>query len=233
MQFWLLPGVCVVCRRPSGREFDLCRPCQVTLVATDRPCLACALPLPPGDYSSPVCGRCLGRTRRMTRTLAAFPYQEPVSTLIARFKYHGGLQHGRVLGILLLEQIREAYRDQPLPELLLPVPLHPSRLRERGFNQALVLARQLGAALQIPVAHEHLQRVRQTPPQQGLSARERKRNLRRAFHSHPAADWQHYKSIALVDDVVTTMSTVHELARVLRRQCSQELAVHVWCLARA
>ena len=232
-QFWLLPGVCVVCRRASRRKYDLCVPCQLSLSSIEHPCRTCALPLPPGAYSSRQCGHCLSRNWRMNRTVAAFAYTEPVSTLITRFKYQASLQHGSVLGTLLLEQLRKDYRTQPLPDLLIPVPLHPVRLRERGFNQALVLARQLGEGLQIPVAHNLLERVRQTQPPQGLSARERKRNLRRAFRLQHAAIPESCNSVALIDDVVTTMSTVHELARVLRHDCTHNLEVHVWCIARA
>lgn len=166
----------------------------------------------------------------MTRTIAGFTYAEPVSSLIAGFKYRAGLQQGRVLGDLLRVRLQDAYAEPGLPELLVPVPLHPVRLRERGFNQALVLARQLGRALQIPVAAEAFTRVRHTPAQQGLSAKQRKRNLRGAFHLH--GDLGAYRSIALVDDVVTTMSTMHELARSVRRQ-HPDIELHVWCLARA
>ena len=166
----------------------------------------------------------------MAQTVAAFAYTEPVSTLIAGFKYRAALQQGRVLGELLAGQLREHYGGRGLPELLVPVPLHPVRLRERGFNQALVLARQLGRSLDIPVAPEALLRNRQTPAQQGLSAKQRKRNLRGAFRAQ--ADFQGLGSIALVDDVVTTMSTAHEIARVLR--CvNPNLELHLWCLARA
>jgi ComF family protein len=112
-----------------------------------------------------------------------------------------------------------------------PVPLHPARLRERGFNQAAVLARQLGKGLNVPVAPEALSRVLATPAQQGLSAKERKRNLRGAFRIE--RDLSAYTSIALVDDVVTTMSTVREIARVIRSAHPDAPAVHVWCLARA
>lgn len=167
----------------------------------------------------------------MSRTVAAFGYTEPVSPLIAAYKYRGALQVGRVLGDLLLERVTQAYRGQALPQLLLPVPLHSSRLRERGFNQALVLARQLGKGLDVPVSPDALARVRQTPPQQGLSAAARKRNLRGAFRLQ--TELTAVTSIALIDDVVTTMSTAHELARVLRRQCGGNLELHLWCLARA
>lgn len=231
-QFWLLPGVCVVCQRPSDRDADLCARCEPALRPLERPCLTCALPLPAGDYASPRCGRCLGEPARLARTVAAFAYAEPASSLIAGFKYRAALEKGRVLGDLLTERVRAQYGAQPLPQLLVPVPLHPARLRERGFNQALVLARQLGAALHIPVAAEALQRIRHTPSQQGQSARERKRNLRGAFRVNEECPLLECASLALVDDVVTTMSTVRELARVLRHR-HPALTIHAWCLARA
>jgi ComF family protein len=163
--------------------------------------------------------------------VAAFAYAEPVSSLVAGFKYRAALQHGRVLGDLLLEQLRDIYSGQALPQLVIPVPLHPTRLRERGFNQALVLARHLGSGLGLPVAPEALRRVLHTPAQQGLSAKARKRNLRGAFRVE--LDLRPYTSIALVDDVVTTMSTMRELARVIRKAHPGEAELHVWCLARA
>jgi ComF family protein len=146
----------------------------------------------------------------MTRTVAGFSYQE--------------------LGDLLSARLQEHYRGLELPQLLIPVPLHPARLRERGFNQALVLARQLGRDLQIPVASNALVRIRQTPSQQGLSAKARKRNLRGAFRLQ--AGLHELGAVALIDDVVTTMSTMHEIAHTLR--CAYpDLELHVWCLARA
>ncbi|HTQ99285.1 MAG TPA: hypothetical protein VMH83_04810 [Candidatus Acidoferrum sp.] len=153
-----------------------------------------------------------------------------MSALITRFKYHQGLECGRVLTQLLLDCIRQHYRSQPLPTLLLPVPLHATRLRERGYNQSLLMARDLGRALAIPVATHALQRQRITPPQQGLSAPQRRRNLRGAFVlTEPLPQ----RRIALIDDVVTTMSTVNEIARVLQRGQASPPEIHVWCLARA
>ena len=245
VQHWLLPEICVVCRRPSGRQRDLCETCLATFARIERPCRSCALPLPPATPSfalalpepglleskeQELCGACIGRERRFTRTVAAFTYTEPVSTLIAGFKYRAGLPQGRVLGDLLLRDLQGHYAGAPLPSLLLPIPLYGSRLRERGFNQALVLARQLGSALQVPVAAEALVRTRHTPAQRGLSAAQRKHNLRGVFQLQ--ADLSGYKAIALVDDVVTTMSTMHEVARVLWRACP-ELELHAWCIARA
>jgi ComF family protein len=177
-----------------------------------------------------LCGSCIGRERRFGRTVAAFAYQEPLSTLIAGFKYRAGLPQGQVLGELLLHELQHRYAGTTLPDLLVPVPLHHTRLRERGFNQALVLARRLGAALHIPVAAQALARTRSTPAQQGLSASQRKQNLRGSFALH--ANLDAYGTIALVDDVVTTMSTMHEIARVLWR-AYPHVELHVWCIGRA
>lgn len=232
-QFWLLPGICIACRGVSGRAFDLCAACEGGFVRLEVPCRGCALPLPPGARQSLWCGTCLRPRRPLRYTVAAFEYSDPVRLLISQFKYQRKLQHGRVLTTLLEATLRDYYAGAALPQLLLPVPLHASRLRERGFNQALLMAMQLGSTFNIPVAPRLLRRLRRTPPQQGLSAVERKRNLRGAFGISANADLAHISSVALIDDVVTTMSTVRELARLLHRHCEQPLEVHVWCLARA
>jgi len=232
-QFSLLPGVCVVCRAATRRQLDLCRDCEHSFKRHLLPCPGCALPLPPGTVPNTRCGSCLLHDRGIHRIEAAFAWAEPVSGLISGYKYQGQLQHGHVLGCLLAAQLANRYHSHELPEVLVPVPLHPARLRERGFNQSLLLARQLGAALAIPVATDLVARVARTPPQQGLSAQERRRNLRRAFRVSQPQQLQQFHSIALVDDVVTTMSTTRELARVLRRHGRDDLAIHVWALARA
>lgn len=233
VQFWLLPGTCVVCRRSSGRQVDLCSACEWRLVRVRSPCTGCGLPLPP-EESTGLCGRCLLQKRRIVRTIAPFAWAEPVSALVAAFKYRDALQHGRVLGELLVMELRRQYAGGPLPDLLIPVPLHKTRLRSRGYNQSLLLARQLGQALGIPVAGDQIVRVLATPPQQGLSARERRRNLRHAFRLGASPVPANCRTIALVDDVVTTMSTVHALARLLQApQVPQPPTIHVWALARA
>lgn len=231
-QFWLLPGVCIVCRLATGKEEDLCTACRARFVTLENPCTGCALPLPDSGFTSTFCGKCQKEDRLIRQTVAAFAYQPPLAGLIGQFKYGEKVQHGRVLTELLLAEVRIRYRSLALPQLLMPVPLHPKRLRERGYNQALLMARQLGKALQICVTHDVLCRVSNTPAQQGLNARERKQNLRQAFALKAPAKLHELSSVALVDDVVTTMSTVKELARVIRR-AHPYLEIHVWCLARA
>lgn len=232
-QFWLMPGVCLVCRQASKKSVDLCDTCHAAFIELENPCFGCALTLPSSDFAGTLCGKCQNQNRLIQRTVAGFAYQAPVAGLIGQFKYRAKLQHGSVLTDLLMDEIRESYAVAPLPQLLLPIPLHPMRLRERGYNQALVMAQQLGKTLQIPVAHDVLKRVTNTAAQQGLSARERKQNLRRAFALTSTAQLQDLTAIALVDDVVTTMSTVRELARLIKKNVRMELEIHVWCLARA
>lgn len=234
-QYWLLPGVCILCQRNTGQASDLCRPCQEQLKPITKPCQGCGLPVPESASAGLRCGRCVGTQRPISTSVMRFAWTQPASGLISQFKYQRKLQYGRVLTALLADQIRCAYAGVPLPELLVPVPLHPRKLRARGYNQSLLIARQLGKALQLPVSGTLLQRIRHTPPQQGLSAQQRRRNLRNAFalDTTQCEFLSHLRSIALVDDVVTTMSTATTLAQTLQDHTSTPLDIHLWALARA
>lgn len=231
VQFLLLPPTCVLCQQRGQRELDLCSSCQQALQLAGYHCPACALPLPEAAAGS-LCGRCQTRKQYVTATVAACRYEEGASGLITGFKYHRQLAGGRVLTAMLIDAIRARYHPDALPDLLLPVPLHPARLRQRGYNQALLMAQDLSKALGIRCEANVLQRVRATPPQQGLSARERRRNLRGAFALRPGWNGTQQRRIAVIDDVVTTMSTVNEIARALRQGHADAPEIHVWCLAR-
>jgi ComF family protein len=242
-QFWLLPPTCVLCGKRGLPQLDLCQPCWESLPQLPTVCPGCALPLPlsPSDQRVPLlvaaprsslrCGQCLQHGANIHSTVAAFDYTAPISGLISDFKYHRKLAPGRVLSNLLADKLTQHYMSATLPELLVPVPLHPRRLRERGYNQAALIAGDLSRALAIPMATNVLSRQRLTPPQQGLSAELRKQNLRGAFVVTDAKALQLYQRVAVVDDVVTTMSTVREVARVLKAS-NAKLDVHVWCLGR-
>ncbi|MDR2213711.1 MAG: double zinc ribbon domain-containing protein, partial [Pseudomonadales bacterium] len=145
-QFAVWPGLCVLCRRQSGSRQDLCAACAATLRKVADPCLGCGLPLPLGHPADRRCGACARGLRAVRRTVAPFAWQEPLAPLLSAYKYQEQLQHGRVLSDLLLQEIQASYTPAELPQLLLPVPLHPRRLRERGYNQALLMAQQLGRA---------------------------------------------------------------------------------------
>jgi len=143
-------------------------------------------------------------------------------------KFHGSLTAAHALGLLLADRVSEG--DGPLPDALLPVPLHPSRLRQRGFNQSSEIACRVGRRLKIPVLRGACRRVRATAPQSSrLNARERRTNVEGAFAACGPLD--HLRAVAIVDDVVTTGATVSELARVVRRAGVHR--VEVWACARA
>jgi ComF family protein len=141
-------------------------------------------------------------------------------------KFHGRLADARLLGELFLASLDPAVH--PLPECLIPVPLHPVRLRERGFNQALELARPISQQLNLPLEPHIVQRRLHTRPQSELSGTTRRLNLRHAFHLAAPVPYRH---VALIDDVVTTASTLNELARVLRQTGVK--TIQIWAIARA
>jgi ComF family protein len=164
--------------------------------------------------------------------LFALRFEHPVDDMIRRLKYQGVLANARVLGALLAQAARE--RGAVLPRALVPVPLHVSRLRERGFNQALALARYAGRMLDIPSLGNVVRRTRDTPSQTALDMAERQQNVRGAFAVRgPAAQRRLLAAhhVAIVDDVVTTGSTVHELRAVLLRAGLSQ--VEVWAVTRA
>jgi len=165
-------------------------------------------------------------------SLVALRYEHPVDEMIRQLKYRGVIAHARVLGVLLAEVARR--RAAPLPKLLVPVPLHARRWRERGFNQADAIARYAGHMLAIPVARHAVIRVRDTPSQTALDVAARHRNVRGAFALRKGRARERLcaaNHVAIVDDVMTTGSTVNELRRTLL--ASGVNLVDVWAVARA
>ncbi len=221
----LYPPVCLLCGAEGHRGLDLCPGCHRDLPHNQHACRSCALPLPPGAGVDALCGDCQRRSPVFDRCHAALRYEGAMSHLVGRLKFDGKLAYGRLLARLLGDYL--ATRDAQMPELLLPVPLHPHRLRQRGFNQALELARPLGGRFQIPVAAGACTRSRDTRPQAELELAKRRHNLRDAFRLPRPLTARH---IAIVDDVVTTGSTVSALAALLKRHGVQR--VDVWAAAR-
>jgi ComF family protein len=221
----LLPGWCVLCNSRAERGLDLCQPCRATLPRMGSSCHRCALPLPGPAPGAGCCGACLARPP-FARAIAGWHYAAPVSGMIQRVKFEGQLHEATVLATLLAELLQAQYRTEPLPQLIVPVPLHWRRLLRRGHNQAGVVASVLGRLLDLPVAHGRMQRRRHTPPQTGRSRTARRRNLAGAFAARRALP----PRIALVDDVMTTGATLKALAGAARSAGASE--IHVWLLAR-
>jgi ComF family protein len=155
-----------------------------------------------------------------------FRYAWPLDHLVRELKYHARLAHGRVLGTLLAAQLPG--RGAALPSRIVPVPLHASRHRDRGFNQSGEIARHVATQLGLVLDERSCVRVRATEDQALLSARDRRRNVRRAFALTQRLPCAH---VAILDDVLTTGSTANELARVLKRGGVKQ--VSVWAVARA
>ena len=163
------------------------------------------------------------------RVEAVFHYASPVDFLIQGIKFNGSLHYARLLGILMAQELSERYSSSHsgLPQLIIPVPLHTTRLRGRGYNQALELARPIASRFDIPVDYSSCNRIRETALQSGLPAKSRRRNIKGAFRiSGLQAD-----HVVIVDDVMTTGYTVNELARWLR--AAGVGRIDVWACARA
>ena len=221
---WLCPRRCVLCAS-DARTLDLCPRCITVLPRIMRGCEACGISLSSGR----LCAGCLNRPRRLGQVCIPYRYEPPLSSLILRLKFHRRLEAATPLGGILLERVRTL--AMPRPDVILPVPLHPARLRQRGFNQALEIARPLAEGLGVPLAPGLASRRRNTAAQSSLAnAPARRRNVRDAFEVDfkRAAPPEH---VAIVDDVVTTGATVTELARALKR--AGVYRVDLWSVARA
>ncbi len=220
----LLPPTCLLCGAAGADGRDLCAGCAADLPRNLAACPVCTLPLTAGQPGP--CDACRTRPPDYDRAFAPFRYRHPVDFLIRRLKFSGRLSHARLLGELFADALAE--RGGPWPDCILPVPLHPRRLRERGFNQALELARPAAARFHIPLLAEGLRRVRYTTPQTRLNARARQTNPLGAFAlGQPLPG----RRVALLDDVMTTSSTVAECARVLR--AGDVADIEIWIIGRA
>jgi ComF family protein len=225
LQHLIYPPTCLLCGAAGSDGLDLCTGCRDELPVNSNPCRRCALPLPAAAPTGAICGACLKRPPPFERCLVPLLYQYPVGELVTGLKFNQKLSHGRVMAELLLAYI-EQEMDEP-PQLLIPVPLHRRRLRQRGYNQALELARPLSRRLNIPLDFWSCRRTRSTEPQSALQIKERRKNVRGAFEIKGEIPARH---VALVDDVVTTGNTAAELARLLRRHGVRR--VDVWAVAR-
>lgn len=216
----LLAPRCQVCREPGAHGRDLCAACAAQLPWLGHACLRCALPLPaPGT-----CGECLRHPPPLDRVHAAFLYGFPLDRLLPRFKFHDDLAAGRLLSLLMLDRLQAL----PRPAALVPVPLHRQRLRSRGYDQALELARPLARVLVVPLLARALVRERATRAQSELDAGRRMANVQGAFRVGAGARLPAH--VVLVDDVMTTGATLHAAARCLRQAGVQR--VDAWVCAR-
>jgi ComF family protein len=228
-----LPCACAICARPATSL--LCAECRLNLTRNDECCEQCAeeLPLALGSTSvlhSKRCGRCISNPPAFQRTFFAYDYNVSVAELIQRFKFGEMLILSKLLADMISQRIKKC--EYSRPDALIPVPLHPVRLKQRGFNQSLELARAVGKALNIPVYHTLLIRTRNTPKQSGLDRKTRENNIKGAFRLQTNEDMIDLagKHLAIIDDVITTGSTAQEVAKVLK--CSGVDTISVIAIAK-
>jgi ComF family protein len=225
IQETFFPSRCLLCGGKARHGRDLCDACDSALFRNLSPCRRCALPLPPGTPAGSICGHCISKPPPFEHCYAPLIYDNALSHLITGLKFHNKLQHAQLFAWLLCRYLCE--QQAAMPDLLLPVPLHPDRQRQRGYNQALEIARPIARRFGLKLASHQVERLRDTHAQADLDKKKRQQNMRGAFRVSGGIEMQH---IALLDDVVTTGSTVSELARTLQRAGAER--VDVWAIAR-
>lgn len=219
---WLLPQSCFLCGDSSNQS--LCAACIADLPYQRHACIRCAKTL----SETGVCENCQTNPPPYTHTQAVFSYQYPIDKLILAAKFHQNLAVLKLLGDLMAQHLTLQLISQSSPDILIPVPLHPKRLRQRGYNQSLELAKYISKQTGIPLDYKTCQRIKNTRPQTTLSQQQRQTNVIGAFQvRNLKSSWQH---IVLIDDVMTTGSTIQELAKVFKE--AGVATVDVWCCAR-
>jgi ComF family protein len=218
---------CLLCDEAADGDTPLCMACETELPWLGDHCQTCALPLPAAGLT---CGQCLKQPPAFENVIAPWSYNFPIDSLITRFKHSAKWPFGHLLAELLVQAVQHRFEDDlPRPDLLVPVPLATRRLRQRGFNQAAMLARWLSSRLDLPCDERLLLRTQDTSAQQVLNANDRRRNLRNVFALAPGAAVEG-RHLALIDDVLTTGATAQALARLLVDAGATR--VDVYCLAR-
>ncbi len=222
---WLLPYTCILCGGSAQKKRDLCCACLKDLPAYHNGCPRCGFPV---TFSSLPCGRCLASPPPFHATHILFSYQGPIPRLITRLKFNHNLVIAKVLSHLFYEQIKyKWYQNKPYPDIIMPVPLHPERLKMRGYNQTLEIAKPLACQLRLPLNLHACYRSRATLPQTTLSAKARKQNVHHAFKVAYTLKGLH---IAVLEDVITTGSTLNAMCEALVLQGARR--IDIWCVAR-
>ncbi|WP_297325190.1 ComF family protein [Nitrosomonas sp.] len=210
---------CVLCGTAANQ--DVCNPCMTHLPQLpDNHCPICLWPVPTAE----ICGACLKKPPAFTRTIAALRYTFPIDALIQSFKYQANLAIAPILADLLIKKLTAI---ETRADVIIPMPLHPIRLRERGFNQAMEISRYISKHMGIMILPDSCSRIKHTLPQTGLPWKDRQKNIHKAFSCKIDLSGKH---VAVVDDVMTTGATLNELAKTLHQQGAAEISN--WVVAR-
>jgi len=221
---FFLPGNCVLCNSAlANNERSICNVCANNLIPKENLCELCADELQ--DYSSKICGKCMSNPPKWQQAIIPFSYKGTVGFLLKelKFRHHLGV----------IEQLANKFADtltklEPkMPDMIIPVPLHRSRLAKRGFNQSFEIAKNIAAYIQVPIANNVCYRSKNTMAQTGLNSKVRQENLKHAFNlAQP--EMIKNKHIVLFDDVFTTGATLNSIART----CRPAKRIDIWCIAK-
>lgn len=228
-----LPPACGICDGTEEVEPHsfLCRACRSLVLEVEPPmCLTCGLPVPGVAFSDAgICGRCMKTPPPYGRTRYGLYYQGPVRDALLRFKYSGGLYASRPLARLLVEAFARHF-DPDEFDVIVPVPVHRSRLISRGFNQVVILSERLARKTGIPLDRRSLVKTRRTIPQVGLEREKRLKNLSGSF-GISRADRVKNRRVLLVDDVATTGATIAEASKALLKGRAARVDALVLCMS--
>lgn len=226
---WVLSRTCICCGlQSSDSHVDLCVSCKTNLPWLQNSCYQCGLPLEL-KIDVILCEHCRNHAQPFNRLCALFSYEPPITTFINQLKFSKKLYPGLLFAHLLAQAILYRwYVAQSLPDVIIPVPLHQKRHRRRGYNQALEISIPLSKKLHIPIAQHACRRVKETLQQSRLSKIQRADNVDKAFIVDYAF---RYKNVVIVDDVVTTGSTIRAMCMAL--QAVGVTNIDIWCICRA
>ena len=219
----IYPPTCILCGQHAQSTRDLCEACESDFRVNHNACVRCALPLP-FHLSAAICGECLHSPPHQHSSWSAFIYAQPLEWMIQQLKFNSKIAFGRLLGQLAIPFLPAL--DAP-PDCIIPVPLHPKRQRQRGYNQAYELLRPLARHLNIKIDSQSCRRQKYTSAQSDLDAKQRRKNIRNAFSFDNSRQYQY---VIVFDDVITTGSTITELVKAIKKQGVTR--VDVWSLAR-
>ncbi len=212
---------CILCEQYNKQQI-ICKNCYKLLTPIGHACKYCSKPLI--SKSQNICSECQKEPPAYTKMYTKFQYEEPLKMLIHKFKYHNSLY----LTSLLTEIMLKAPINYDEVGLIIPVPLSKNRIRQRGYNQAAILAKSIAKKLKAPYSDNYLRKIIDTPNQVEITGEHRRKNLKNAFIISPKYN---YQTVTIIDDIFTTGSTANEIALTLKANGVNK--VNVWCCARA
>lgn len=227
IQRWIFPEICCFCEEKTNSPEPVCDACAKMLPWMQDACYYCGRHLET-QIEHLRCSACEQNLPNFDRLCALFRYEPPLTKLITRLKFNSQFQNAHILGKWFCEKLPSWYKNEPLPQALIPVPMHLKRLRQRGYNQALELMKSIAQYSKIQPLANSCQRIKLVRSQSTLNREQRRRNLSGVFQISQNLNFEH---VAIVDDVVTTASTVTALSIALKKAGVKR--VDIFCACRA